>query len=90
MESGGLCCGFSCVYVHGAKLGYVAERKTRPPFARTWLVAASTAANRFAKLFVAASTRTIFAFGAIACAHSMSNAASCAQPQFVRGFEPLA
>src|SRR5260370_1717594 len=66
------------------------DTSPRPPLARTWLVATSTAANRFAKLLVAASTSTIFAFGAIACAHSMSSAASCAQPQFVRGFEPLA
>src|SRR6266478_4330667 len=61
------------------------DTSPRPPLARTWLVATSTAANRFAKLLVAASTSTIFAF-----AHSMSSAASCAQPQFVRGFEPLA
>jgi hypothetical protein len=53
-------------------------------------VATSTATNKFAKLFVAASTRTILVFGAIACAHSISSAASCAQPQFVRGFKQLA
>src|SRR5258708_2364936 len=53
-------------------------------------LATSTAANRFAKLFVAASTNTILAFGAIACAHSISSAASWFHPQFPRGFEPVA
>src|SRR5450759_2927685 len=52
-------------------------------------LATSTAWNRSAKLLVLASTSTIFAFGAIACAHSMSSAASCAHPQFARGL-PLA
>src|SRR5260370_10960757 len=58
--------------------------------ARTWLVATSTAANKSTKLLVAASTRTIFALGAMAWAHSMSSAASCDQPQFTAGCEPLA
>src|SRR6266571_7572609 len=58
--------------------------------AKTWLVATSTAANKSTKLLVAASTRTIFALGDIACAHSMSSAASCDQPQFTPGCEPLA
>src|SRR5260370_12786772 len=66
------------------------ETPPRPPVARTWLVATSTAANKSTKLLVAASTRTIFALGAMACAHSMSSAASCDQPQFTAGFEPLA
>src|SRR5438034_8866568 len=56
----------------------------------TWLVATSTAWNRSAKLLLAASTSMIFAFGAMACAHSISSAASCAQPQLVRGWVPLA
>src|SRR6266567_1827676 len=66
------------------------ETSPRPPVARTWLVATSTAANKSTKLLVAASTRTILALGAMACAHSMSSAASCDQPQFTAGCEPLA
>src|SRR5216683_2637367 len=66
------------------------DTSPRPPLARTWLVATSTAANRFAKLLVAASTSTILAFGAIACAHSMSSADSCAHPQLPRGRTPFA
>src|SRR5258708_21330903 len=66
------------------------ETSPRPPFARTWLVATSTAENKSTKLLLAASTRTIFALGDIACAHSMSRAASCDQPQFARGCTPLA
>src|SRR5260370_3106907 len=58
--------------------------------AGAWLVAPSTAANKSTKLLVAASTRTIFALGAMAWAHSMSSAASCDQPQFTAGCEPLA
>src|SRR6266436_3428347 len=54
------------------------------------VVATSTAAKRFAKLLVVASTKTIFALGAIAWAHSISSAASCAQPQLARGLLPLA
>src|SRR5260370_15862381 len=54
------------------------------------VLATSTAAKRFAKLLLAASTKTIFALGAIACAHSISSAASCAQPQLARGLLPLA
>ena len=50
----------------------------------------STAVNRSEKLLVAASTSTILAFGAIACAHSMSWAASCPQPQLALGWEPEA
>src|SRR5713101_5557925 len=53
-------------------------------------LATSTAWKRSANELLLASTSTIFALGAIACAHSMSSAASCAQPQLVFGFEPLA
>src|SRR6266853_1426473 len=56
----------------------------------TMLVATSIARNRSLKLLLAASTRTMCPLGAIACAHSMSSAASCAQPQFVRGWLPEA
>src|SRR6266571_6136697 len=66
------------------------ETSPRVPRERICCVATSTAANRLAKLLLAASTRTILAFGAMACAHSMSSAASWAQPQFFRGFKPLA
>src|SRR6266849_3370749 len=59
-------------------------------FAPARVVATSTAAKRFAKLLLAASTKTILALGAIAWAHSMSSAASCAQPQLARGLLPLA
>src|SRR6266852_6618021 len=50
----------------------------------------STALNKLVKLLVAASTKTIFALGAMACAHSISSAASCAHPQFLRGCAPVA
>src|SRR5450759_1523645 len=56
----------------------------------TVVVATSTAAKRSAKELLAASTRTIFALGAMACAHSISRAASCPQPQLDRGLLPLA
>src|SRR6266498_1487721 len=59
-------------------------------FAPGMLLATSTASNRLAKLLVAASTSTILAFGAIACAHSISSEASKAQPALVRGLDPLA
>src|SRR5260370_41214767 len=56
----------------------------------TWAVATSTAANRSVKEFDAASTSTILALGAMACAHSISRAASCPHPQLAGGCEPLA
>src|ERR1035437_248095 len=56
----------------------------------TWLVATSTPVNRSVKLLLAASTSTILALGAMACAHSISSAASCAQPQLALGLEPAA
>src|ERR1035437_2008126 len=56
-----------------------------PPPATTARVAMSTAANRSTLLFAAASTSAILASGAMAWAHSMSRAASCAQPQFAFG-----
>src|SRR6266852_9514464 len=59
-------------------------------FAPARVLATSTAAKRFAKLLLVASTKTILALGAIAWAHSMSSAASCAQPQLLRGLLPLA
>src|SRR5712692_405791 len=61
-----------------------------PPPLATRLLATSTAAKRLAKLLLAASTKMILAPGAMAWAHSMSRAASWAQPQLVRGFVPLA
>src|SRR6266542_3953305 len=59
-------------------------------FAPVMLLATSTAANRLAKLLLAASTKTILALGAIAWAHSISRAASRAQPALAFGFDPLA
>src|SRR3954471_21704516 len=43
-----------------------------PPAAATRLAATVSAASRLERLFDAASTRMIFAVGAIACAHSIS------------------
>ena len=45
-------------------------------------LATSMARNRSVELFEAASTSTILAFGAVACAHSTSSPVSCAHPQF--------
>src|ERR1035441_945553 len=61
-----------------------------PPAALTILLAMSSAVIRSAKLFDAASTSTICAPGAIACAHSTSNEASNSQPGSYAGFLPLA
>src|SRR6266705_4254681 len=66
------------------------ETSPRLALARTWLVATSTAENKSTKLLVAASTRTILEMWDMACAHSMSSVASCDQPQFTAGCEPLA
>lgn len=52
--------------------------------------ATSTAVIRSLKLFDAASTSTIFAFGAIACTHSTSSDISSAQPALGLGLLPLA
>src|ERR1035437_1814754 len=60
------------------------------PSVATQCVATSTAAKRSAKELLSASTRTILALGAMACAHSISRAASCPQPQLDRGLLPLA
>src|SRR5262249_25441112 len=54
------------------------------------LFATETAWKRSLNELLAASTSTIFADGAIACAHSMSSAASRAQPQLLRGWRPFA
>src|SRR5260370_24567426 len=59
-------------------------------FAPLRVLPTSTAAKRFAKLLVAASTKTILALSAIAWTHSISSAASCAQPQLARDLLPLA
>src|SRR5579863_264500 len=45
----------------------------------------ATALNRLALLLLAASTSTIFAAGASACAHSMSSDSSSTQPLFTFG-----
>src|SRR5216683_3639219 len=50
--------------------------------------ATSTAWSKFVKLFEGASTRMIFACGAIACDHSTSSEISSDQPELVRGFDP--
>src|SRR5947208_16865913 len=56
-----------------------------PPAAATRLAATVSAASRLEKLFEAASTRTILALGAIACAHSMSRDASSSHPPLGSG-----
>src|SRR5262249_47453172 len=55
-----------------------------------WYTEMSTAFNRSEKLLEAASTSRILAAGAIAWAHSTSNAISSAQPALVRGLNPAA
>src|SRR3954469_16517618 len=52
--------------------------------------ATSTACSSAVKLLLLASTSTIFALGAITCAHSTSKAISNAQPASVTGLVPLA
>src|SRR5260370_14190187 len=54
------------------------------------LFANTTAPNRLLLLFVAASTSTILAAGASACAHSMSSDSSSAHPLLVLGLWPWA
>lgn len=52
--------------------------------------ATSTAQNRSARLFEFASTRTMVACGAMACAHSTSRAISAPQLEFAAGLRPVA
>src|SRR2546427_5582691 len=82
-------CASKLVSLENSPLPQLIDTSPFLPPVVTWLVATSTAWNRSAKLLVADSTRIIFAFGAMACAHSISSAAFCAQPQLVRGCLPL-
>src|SRR6185369_16465849 len=59
--------------------------KRRSPAVFTIWPALSSARNKSLRLFELASIRTIFVFGAIACAHCTSSAISSAQPLLKRG-----
>src|SRR5439155_19604763 len=66
------------------------ETSPKLPSEVTSLLATSTAWNRSEKELLFASTRMMSAPGAMACAHSISSEASCAQPQLARGLLPFA
>src|SRR5580658_10781820 len=61
---------------------------TPPPFSATNFAASSTAAHVGSVFCNLDTTRKSLACGAMACAHSMSNASSVSHPEYTGGFAP--